>query len=137
MILKTALFFLAVAPFESLVILIWLPIPFIGIVLSIIAAILIALPIEGKRKDEFPDLNRFIFFLSAYIPGLIASLILCLICLNMPRSTKDIGGYGALVFGVIGFLAFLSQLLLTIIEMIVALRAPKPEWQIPPDLNIA
>lgn len=125
--LKTVLFFLAVAPFESLVILVWLPIPFIGIVLSIIATILIALPIEGKRKDEFPDLNRFLFILCAYIPGLIASLILCLICLNMPQSPKDIGGYGVLVFGVIGLFAFLSQLALTIIGTIVTLCAPKPE----------
>lgn len=134
--LKTVLFFLAVSPFESLAILIWLPIPFIGIVLSIIAAIIIALPIEGKRKDEFPDINRFLFILCAYVPGLAASFILCLVCGNM-EVTNTNGGYGALVFGVIGLFAFISQLALTIIGTIIALKAPKPEWQIPSDPNIA
>lgn len=135
-IVKTSINLFLLTPLESLIISVGFLVPFIWIVYSVIVAIFIARAIEGKRRSEFPDLNRFLFILFAYVPGLAASFILCLVCGNM-KDTETNGGYGALGFRVIGLFAFLSQLALTIIGTIIALKAPKPEWQIPSDPNIA
>lgn len=131
-LVKTSINLFLLTPLGILIISVGFLVPFIGIVYSVIVAIFIARAIEGKRISEFPDLNRFLFILCAYGSGLAASFILCLVCGNM-EVTNTNGGYGALVFWVIGLFAFLTQLALTIIGTIIALKAPKPEWQTPPD----
>lgn len=92
-LLMLALNCLIVSPIVSVIISVGLVIPFVGIVLSIMAAIRIARFIEGNRKENFPDLNRFIFILCVYGPGLAASVILWVVGLILPDHT----GYARLV----------------------------------------
>lgn len=129
-LLVLALNCLIVSPIVSVVISVGLVIPFIGIVFSIMAAIRIARFIEGNRKETFPDLNRFIFILCVYGPALAASVILWLVGSILP----DRAG---LVCVAAGFLAFVSQLILTITGTIITLRAPRisflPRVQYRPD----
>lgn len=124
MLLATAIF-LAASPLESAIILVGLSVRVIGIGISTITAFLIAQFIERLRRTRFFDINAALFDLCAYAPGLIASFVLCLVLINMPKSPQDNNGWGALALSAIGIFIFLSQLALTIMGSLLTLDAPK------------
>ncbi len=123
--LLMSVIFLATSPLESALILVWMATSWWGMIFSLAAAFLIARFIEYLRMKRFSDINAAVFILCAYAPGIIASFIFCSILLNMPKSPEDLNGWGALARGVIGIIVFISQLVLTIMGLIITLNAPK------------
>lgn len=113
------------SPLGSLIISSCVLIPIIGIIAALIAAFGVALLIERLRRSFFFDINRSLFVLYSYVPGVIASFIVCIVFVSMPRASEDLNGWGALARGFLGILMFLSQLALAVIGLILMLSAPK------------
>lgn len=123
--LLTAAIFLILSPLGSFIISSCVFIPIIGIIAALTAAFSIALLIERLRRSFFFEINKSLFLLCAYVPGVIASFIVCIVFAIIPRAPEDLNGWGALARGVLGILMFFSQLALAIIGLILTLSAPK------------
>lgn len=94
-----------------------------GAFVGIAALIGIAFAVEHMRKRVFFDTHICVFNLCAYLPGLAASIIICAVMLNLPRSPNDTEGWGALARGIIALTVAAAQGALTMAGIAVALNA--------------
>ena len=111
------------APLESVFITAGIFIPFVGFVLCIAAVIATARFIEKVRREFYLEMNVTLFTSCVYIPGLIAAIIFCVLMFTLPRADNDINGYGALAGGILGGLALVSQISLSIAGWIYAMKS--------------
>ncbi len=111
------------APLESVFVVTGIFIPFVGIILFIAAVIGVARFIEKVRKEFYPEMDVALFTACTYIPGLIAAVVFFILMFTLPRADSDINGYGALAGGILGGLALISQILLSIAGWIYAMKS--------------
>lgn len=95
----------------------------VGFFVGIAMLIGIAFTVEYMRKRLFSGIRIAHFILCGYLPGFAVSIIFCVLMLNLPRSSNDIEGWGALARGVLAFSAAATQSVLALIGTLVALNS--------------
>ncbi len=111
------------APLESVFVVTGIFIPFVGIILCIAAVIGVARFIDKVRKEFYPEMDAALFTACAYIPGLVAAVVFFILMFTLPRADNDINGYGALARGILGGLALISQISLSIAGWIYDMKS--------------
>ncbi len=111
------------APLESVFVVTGLFIPFVGTILCIAAVIGVARFIEKVRREFYLEMNVALFTSCVYVPGLIAAIVFFILMFTLPRADNDINGYGALARGILGGLALISQISLSIAGWIYAMKS--------------
>lgn len=99
-----------------------LSIGWVGFYIEIAALSGIAFAVEHIRKRLFSGIHIAIFNLCAYLPGLAAAIIICVVTLNLPKSPEDTTGWGALARGVLALAAAAAQGAFTLAGIAVALN---------------
>lgn len=119
---------LLLAPLESVFITAALLIPIAGTVLWILAVIKVARFFEGLRIEYYLEMNAALFTACAYLPGLIASVVFCILMFTLPLADNDINGWGGIGRVFFGLAALISQISLSVAGWIYALKSRNTDF---------